>query len=513
MPFLAEPSAETETAPSLGPTAPAPTKIERNLNIAAWVLLGAVTAWVSWQSLKHDFRTEALVGDQASFYLQILSLAHDGHDLSYNALDYARWQVVEWRPVPYGLYFQAFSGGWAFAKPYGYSVLAAPFYRLLGPIVGVAFTNTALIWALLGTSIAILRQWLRGAVVPLVTLAFVFASNAYLYAYPVGTDLFLPALVGVCAYLVVYGTKHDQWWPVALAAGVLAFLVAEKTTMLVALLPLVGYGFWQVRSWQKRVLVALGFVMVLAVSIVPYLHYSDGKSWNAYGGDRYYGRVQVPFQPLEPGEEMVLDPVATDENFTVTYITNSIRHNIPEALKSAFYFLFGRHVGLLVIYPIALFGIGLALWRAKTMSPEAIAALVGIILYVGLYLVLFPDNFWGGGQAIGNRYFLQIAPLVLVVIAGTKIPSRWLGGAAVLAVACSLTFQWHAHQHPSETMYKLWHQSPAQAWLPFETNQDGRNYWNCGAYICDDNNPKLAEEEYKAWLLTQEDSKSQEDSK
>lgn len=146
----------------------------------------------------------------------------------------------------------------------------------------------------------------------------------------------------------------------------------------------------------------------------------------------------------------------------------------------------------------------LALVQVKTMSPEAIAAFVGIALYVSLYLVMFPDNFWGGGQAVGNRYFLQIAPLSLVAIAGAKIPPRWLWGSALAVVACSLTFQWHARQHPSESLYKLWYQRPAQAWLPLEANQDGRNCWKCGAHICGEHNPETVEEDFKVWLQTQE---------
>lgn len=413
-----------------------------------------------------------------------MSLVFDGPDLSYDARDFARWGEVGWTSIPNGLFFQSFSGGWAFAKPYGYSAFLVPFYRMYGHEHGIAIANTVLLWALIGSTIAILRQRLHGAAVPLITLAFVFASNAYFQVFPIVTDLFVAVLVAVFCLSVLLSIKCESWKWLLLAGCVAAFLMAEKTTLIVALLPMFAYGFWRLEPPWRRVGVLIVTVVAFIISILPYLYYSDGASWNAYSGDRYYGQFQVPFQPFEPGEELRLQPVHSGESFTVSFIGRSVRHNIPEALKSSFYYVFGRHTGLIVSFPIALLGILLALWNYKSMSPEAIAALIGIVLYIGLYVLLYPTNYYGGAQSIGNRYFLQIAPLALVVIVGSRIPIRSLLGASVVALAFSLTFMWHAHSDAPSALNTLYKHSPAQSLLPFESNQTGSSFWGCGSHGC-----------------------------
>ncbi|MBK5222933.1 MAG: hypothetical protein JJE52_08665 [Acidimicrobiia bacterium] len=507
------------------PGMPPPTDPGQGLDrwtAACWVLLGLVTTWMLWQVIKFDFRTEPLVGDQASSYMQMLSLAHDGHDLSFNSLDYAHWEVIEWMRQPYGLYFQAFEGGWAFAKPYGYSLLLVVPYRVFGFIVGVAFTNAVLLLSLVGVSIAILRLRLRGPAVPLLTGAFVFASNAYFHAFPVVVDLFLAVLMGACAFLLVFGLKRGHLLAQVAGFGAFAFLFAEKTTLLVAVGPLAAFCLWQARGWWRRLAMVGGFVVVLGVAVLPYLHYSDGASWNAYGGERYYGRTGVPFGPDGVGE---LNRVDTDETLSIGYIVDSLQTNIDDAVESAAYYAVGQHTGLLVCFPIALFVMVLALARSirrwmghataqmttgadagrvgddvahhgarivpdggdgRSIRPEAAAALLGLGLYIALYLVLFPHNFYGGGQAIGNRYFLQVSPLVLVVAAGARIPSRQLVGASLAAISVSLVLWWPHHETPQQALIDQERTTPVQEILPWEGNQSGVNYWICGFAICDD---------------------------
>lgn len=485
MSFLTELGTETEGGPTRGGVVDAKIRVSHYLNLAAWLLLAVVAAWVSVRTLGHHFESQVLSGDQASFLLQTMSLALDGPDLSFDALDFVRWKEVDWASIPSGLFFQSFSGGWAFAKPYGYSLFVTPFYRMYGPASGVAIANTVLLWALIGLSIGILRQRWGGPIVPLTTLAFVFASNAYFHAFPIVTDLFIAVLVGCFALCVILSIKYHNWLWILPAAAITGFLTAEKTTLAVALLPLLLYGMWRLPVIWHRVVGTGVFIIVLLIAMVPYLYYSDGVSWNAYSGDRYYGRFQVPFQPMEAGEALRLKPVSTGESFTVAFITDAVRHNIPEALKSTFYYMFGRHTGLIVSFPLALIGLGLALTYCKGMSQEAMFAFIGIILYVGLYVLVYPSNYYGGAQSIGNRYFLQVAPLVLVVISGTRIPYRSLIWIPVVAIVFSLVFFGHAHMAPESAFNTLYKHSPAQSLLPFESNQTGANFWGCGSYGCE----------------------------
>ena len=47
-----------------------------------------------------------------------------------------------------------------------------------------------------------------------------------------------------------------------------------------------------------------------------------------------------------------------------------------------------------------------------------------MLVYVGLYLVVYTNNYFGGGASLGNRYFLQIAPVLLGVLAVLRPPAR-----------------------------------------------------------------------------------------
>ena len=157
---------------------------------------------------------------------------------------------------------------------------------------------------------------------------------------------------------------------------------------------------------------------------MPYLYYSEGRSFTAYGGERYYAQGEVPFDPESTAEP---HRVATDETVSLSYVWSRVTSpsSWADSAQSSLYYLFGRHTGLLVCFPVALFVGVLALWRWRVLPGEAIALLAGIGLYIVFYLALFPDNYYGGGQAMGNRYFLQVSPLVLVV-AGFFAPI-WLG--------------------------------------------------------------------------------------
>src|SRR5690606_35608134 len=100
------------------PTQPASPTRPGVWELAAWALLVVLTVWALTGTLSHDFTDRPVVGDQASNVMQMLSVAHDGNDLSYDELDLARWRALFWSDNPHGLYFQRFGDGWAFAKPY-----------------------------------------------------------------------------------------------------------------------------------------------------------------------------------------------------------------------------------------------------------------------------------------------------------------------------------------------------------------------------------------------------------
>ncbi len=100
----------------------------RRLTIIAWIGAALVFAYILVPIATDDFRAGPLIGDQSNFLLQSLSIVRS-HNLSYDTNDQAAWASVGWTPYPDGLFSQKRDDGWAFAKPYGYSVWMSPFIR------------------------------------------------------------------------------------------------------------------------------------------------------------------------------------------------------------------------------------------------------------------------------------------------------------------------------------------------------------------------------------------------
>jgi hypothetical protein len=474
------PDAESTAVPPSGPSARAR---PGGGELAAWMLLVVLTLWALTGTLSHDFTVRPVVGDQAANVMQMLSLAHDGNDLSYDELDLARWRALFWSDHPHGLYFQRFGEGWAFAKPYGYSASLVVPYRLLGSPTGVAVGNSLMLVAMVGLAVATLRLWLRGPAVPLVAAAFVFASNLYMHAFPVVVDLFTAVGVGAATYALLRGLRdHSLLWQAA-GFGATGFMLAEKVPLLMALAPLMVLCLWRSPDWRRRALLLVATAGVFAVAIVPYLYYSEGRSWSAYGGERYYAPGIVPWDPEFDGEPFRVD---SDETVTLSYVWSRISSpsSWADSAQSAVYYVVGRHTGLLAWFPIALLVVALALARWRSLSGEALAVLAGLGLYVAFYLALFPDNYYGGGQAIGNRYFMQVSPLVLGLAAAARLPGRQLVVSAFVAGALSLTFVWTHHDRPTWALVDLDRTGSVQRLLPFETNQLGAPYWRCGFGVC-----------------------------
>ncbi|MDQ1348577.1 MAG: hypothetical protein QG573_1952, partial [Acidobacteriota bacterium] len=143
------------------------------------------------------------------------------------------------------------------------------------------------------------------------------------------------------------------------------------------------------------------------------------------------------------------------------------------------YFFVGRHTGLAIYFPAALFFAALALRRPH---PAGIAALAGFFGLALFYLVWMPANFFGGETFLGNRYILAAYPCLLVAL--PRLPSRRLllaiwalaavvGGSALFSQLRSGALDATSQAHANAGLFRL---------LPYEstaTNLDGRRdrYW------------------------------------
>lgn len=476
--------ADEAPAPTEAPPPPPGPSRRDPATVAAWLLLAVLTVLTCWGTLTHDYREEPLVGDQASQLLQAESLAYDDHNLSYDEEDLTRFTEEELRwestPHPSGLFFQRTEDGWAFAKPYGYSVVLAPFLRLLGPAAGAAVTNTLLLLTVEGLVLALLLLRLRGPSVPLVTAGVVLVSNTVTYAYPLMVELFTAALVGTFLYGTLRGLRDQRLLWSLVGFAVAGAMLAEKAPLIAVVAPVAAVALALQAGWWRRALLVGTMVAAFVVGVVPYLVYSDGQSFSAYRGERFYAAGAAPFGDAPAP----LVRTRTDETFSPGYVRSAVTSGWDDKAVAAFTYVFGRHTGLLVFMPVAVVVLALALLRLRRADAVGLAVLASTLAFVVLYVVLFPRNYYGGGQAFGNRYFVQVCPLVAALASTFRLPSRQLVLGSVGALIFGAVTLWPHLTDPEEALVRLQVTTPVQRLFPFEERQEGGEYFRCGRAYC-----------------------------
>ena len=440
-----------------------------------WPLLAllAVTAAFAIPAALHDFRSEGPRGDQTAHVQLALSIAYDSHTLNFDRFDAQRWRELGWPgvPVPVALFFQKYKDGWAASKPYGYPLAMAPFVAALGPR-GLDVGNAVLLVLLVVISFLLaLRRW-DVTTAALVVGAFYFASLIYMYAYPVMTELF-EALLALLAFGGAYMFHRSGKLPWVFATfAVMAFGVVEKAAFLVLCAPLAALMLWELRQRRAVLVAAIVFgVLAVGVSVAPYLKYSDANSFTPYAGERYQlgllPTVREPWVGGKPGTDY--RPVEVTEG---DVFDNLVSGKVSDRFQSAAYYFVGRYTGVLTTVPLALLLLVALLVTLPKANRWGVAALLGVVFYIGFYVIVFPKNYYGGGQSLGDRYFVQIAPAILVAALFSPIGARAARWMAAAAIGLSLLLVLPHHLDPSSAYGDITRSSAPQRLLPLETNQD-----------------------------------------
>jgi hypothetical protein len=503
---------ETAT-PSTAGRPPAATTRRRVTATAATVAL-VLLAVVVLQIVVSDPRAAPLVGDEASFVYNAISLRRG--DLSYDARDQADWMALGWDTQPRGLFLQSTEHGWAVAKPIGYSVVLAPAIWLFG-LRGIQVTGALLLLAYASCWYFAGRlRWSRSTSV-LVAVAAAVASHAWFYAFAAHADLWVATLVGI----VVLGClraalgRDPRWfWIAGACAGLLA---TEKSPALAALVPvLVVTG---VRLARQHAATGLGLLILTGVlSTLPYLYYSGGATWSPYGADRFSAPVITPWSG---GSGADLDRLTTDEVLSPSFVLEQVRSPSADVPGATLTYIVGRHTGVLTFLPIVPALVVAAVFtlvrRRPTADPElsdddaravaaqqrqaargptssegatsaatahelvlpalAWAGLLSLVLYVGFYVVVFTDNYYGGGQSIGNRYFLQFSVVALVIPVAAGLRERAALSCTAFAVLWAAFVLAPLFGRSPVMLAELWHTSPVQRQLPAESTQRYAGFW------------------------------------
>ena len=440
---------------------------------ASWVVFAVCAAVVLGSSLTHDFRDEPIAGDTGGHLMQALSLAYDSHSLNFDAADLERWKELGWAQEPVGMFFQRYDGDrYGVGKPYGYSLYLSPFIAVLGPVHGVAVGNTLLLAAMMLISILLLRTRYDGPVVPLLTGAFYLASYVYMYAFWVHSELFLALLTLIAFAGAVRFAQTDRWWWAVLSFAAIGFAGSEKGAFLALYAPIGLVMLWKARTWRLRISLRAGRA-ARARGRRPALSPLLGL-----------GELQPVRRRALPRPER--DPVRGGHHRLrgdqLLGRGHHARAGRPRERQAR-----GRRVH--VRRPPHGHARLSARWRSCCSSPRSptsggrtrggaprCSPCSATSLF---YAVFFPTNYFGGGQSLGNRYFLQAAPAIIAMVVLIGIPRRTVLWCSLIGIVLGVVLLLPQHERPQTAHIHIERTSAPQRLLPFEANQTTRHYFEC----------------------------------
>jgi len=407
-----------------------------------------------------------LFADQAIYYSMTQSLAHDG-DLEYTKKDLIRYYEA-FPSGPLGIFLKKGREGRIFyAKSFAYSLFAAPFVLVFGSNGFLVFHALLLLLLLLmGQAYFSLSNPPTLALSTVIT--FLFASVAGVYYLWIQPDFFNLFLTFTILFLWRYkhqakargseGPGKRRWHAFlfsSLSDYTAAFLVGvavfSKPVNIVLLGPLLLHMLFRKKIFQAFLAAA---VFIAASALFWGANSLITGEWNYQGGERKTFYFTYPFEKADVTFDSIQSAEMTAEGYAE-------KHLLPAKFLpyNLFYYFFGRFSGLTwYFFPAVLF---LFLFFRGKREFSGWLILGAAFAEILIYIALMPDNYAGGGGALGNRYFLSIYPLFLFLPSSRRNPGEilacWVVAGVFIAQILVSPF-FHSHYpgtHAKKFPFKL----------------------------------------------------------
>jgi hypothetical protein len=413
-----------------------------------------------------------LFADEAIYYSMTESLANDG-DLEYTKNDLIRYYQA-FDAGPLGIFLKKGKNDRLFfAKSYIYPLFAAPFVKVFGSNGFLVF-HSILLFFILVMGYAYFSLSNTTLLSFAATLTFLFASVACVYFFWIHPDFFNLFLVFLVLFLWLFKHKKQEISPNEedttkiggfllsdgsdyLASFVTGIAVFSKPPHIILLGPLVLYAIFQ-KKFLKATIIVLIFILTTGI-FFGINHLSTGD-WNYQGGERktFYGEGGYPLEK----DHITFDSARGGTMSSEGYME---KHLLPVkfVFYNLFYYFFGRFTGLTwYFFPAVLALILFVLGPKRIYQWFLLLAVLGGILF---YIVIMPDNYAGGGGALGNRYFVSLYPLFLFLPNLKRRPKEivicWVMAGLFIAPILSNPIL-HSHYPPTHA------KKAPYKWLPLE---------------------------------------------
>jgi hypothetical protein len=400
---------------------------------------------------------QGIKSDEATYVAMALSVAYD-HDLAYERRDLERFfGLYRWGPdgiflkrgkqmrlrvdaSPPFVHIRQLadprSDRLFFGKSFIYSVVAAPFVRLLG-LNGMLVLNVLLVGVACACAYTFLAARSRPGPALVFTLAFVFAACVPIYLVFLAPEIFNFTLVVVAYFLWLYKEVTPERGPGFLssrasdvsAALLLGIATYSKPSHALLVAPIV---LW---AWRRRRFghgLAIGIAAVTAAAVLFGVNALTTGEFNYQGGDRKTFYTRFPFDGSPDNVWASAPEHATNDSDSESVLKdfpNRFGHNLE-------YFLVGRHFGLVPYFFPGVVAIGLWLASRERSQAWRLFTFLTVAGSVVALLVFAPYTWSGGGGPPGNRYFMSLYPALFFLTPPLTITPAlvaWVGGALFTA--------------------------------------------------------------------------------
>jgi len=451
---------------------------------AAHALLAVVSC--ALVALAFAARIPQFWADGATYHAMAWSLAEDG-DLRYEARDIFRVRR-ELPSGPQGIFLKRASGGligdraagfpWLrrvgekepriyFAKAFLYPMAAAPLVKLFGTR-GLLVTNALCLSLAIVLAYAELRRQAPPARALAAALLLFLGTVAPLYLIWPQPELLNLALV--TAALVAWRRERPLF-----SAVLIGLAAYSKPYNVLLALPLGVEPLLRGRYPSFAKGLAASALRAAAVTATVVALFGANKAitgeMNYQGGERktFYGTFPFETQAVTFGNSGIwattneLGPAV--ESGAEAPPGKPARGSAPPRsgaeMRASFfrnlgYFWVGRYAGVLLYFFPALVALVVFLVRGPRTTPGWLAVGTLAVSYL-FYIWAIPDNWYGGGGTIGNRYFLNLLPLAIFLVprgaewavaASGLLCALWLTPVFAAPVAHSLRPGDHAMHQP-----------------------------------------------------------------
>ncbi|MGD9345586.1 MAG: hypothetical protein PVH84_06965 [Candidatus Aminicenantes bacterium] len=381
-----------------------------------FVFVLGLSLFINLPALQGNF----LFADEAIYYSMTQSIADD-LDLEYTKKDLIRYYQA-FDAGPLGIFLKKGKDDRLFfAKSYIYPLFAAPFVKIFGSNGFLVF-HSILLFFLLVMGYAYFSLSNTAPLSLAAILTFLFASVSCVYYFWIHPDFFNLFLVFLVLFLWLYKHKMKEMSKEEdhpgkasrfllsdgsdyLASFVAGLAVFSKPPHIILLGPLVLYAIFKKRFAQAALII---LIFALTAGIFFGINSLATGDWNYQGGERktFYGEGGYPLEK----DAITFDTARGGTMSSEGYME---KHLLPAkfVLYNLFYYFFGRFTGITwYFFPAVLALVLFVTGTKKIYQWFILIAILGGILF---YIIIMPDNYAGGGGALGNRYFVSIYPLFL----------------------------------------------------------------------------------------------------